>query len=379
MKYKKAHSLLTGGHNKHSLRIKFLTIALVFLAFLGVAFVLYSMITTVNYNRICMKGIEEAAAFEMEKTNNRFFVIFAVSSLLLLYLTFVFKNFTETHTREHAEKERIGAELSMAAEIQACMLPYVFPPFPDRAEFDIHASMLPAKEVGGDFYDFFLIDKNNLAVVIADVSGKGVPAALFMGITKTLIKSCVRSGKSPGEVFKTINNVLCENNGKGMFVTAFMGYYNIETGSFVYVNAGHTPPLLKKTGKDYESMYTKPCFILGCINNIVYEETEIFLEPGDTLYLYTDGVTEAMNTNRSFFTSQRLVEVLNNNKDSRPGELLSAVKREIDDFAGGADQADDITMLALKVDHYTQPEQSEQYDYENYLIEAAIEELPVEG
>jgi sigma-B regulation protein RsbU (phosphoserine phosphatase) len=254
----------------------------------------------------------------------------------------------EENVRERAEKERIEAELNVAAAIQASMLPGIFPPFPDKIEFDLYASMLPAKEVGGDFYDFYFIDKDNLALVIADVSGKGVPAALFMVIAKIMIKDC-SSCKSPKSIFESVNKKLCESNEADMFVTAFMGIYNISSGKFAYVNAGHNPPLVKKHNGVYDFLETEPCFVLAWMENAKYIEKEINLEPGDVLYLYTDGVTEAMNTNRELFSEQRLLAALNANRDSPPEELLSAIKLEVDNFADGTEQADDITMLALKV------------------------------
>jgi len=255
----------------------------------------------------------------------------------------------EANARERAEKERIDTELGVATQIQASMLPCIFPPFPDRHEFDIFASMLPAKEVGGDFYDFFFVDENNLAVIIADVSGKGVPAALFMVIAKTLIKNNACSGKNLKDVFEIVNNVLNENNDTLMFVTAFMGYYDITSGKFVYVNAGHNPPLIKRCGGSYEFLKIDPHFFLAWNKDTQYSEEEIILHPGDVLYLYTDGVTEAMNKDNELFSEQRLLGVLNKYGDSPPKELLPAVKQEIDSFADGTEQADDITMLALKV------------------------------
>jgi sigma-B regulation protein RsbU (phosphoserine phosphatase) len=261
------------------------------------------------------------------------------------------KESIEAQSREHAEKERIAAELNVAAEIQASMLPCIFPPFPDRPEFDIFASMLPAKEIGGDFYDFHLIDNNNLVIVIADVSGKGIPAALFMVITKTLIRNCTTC-KSPKGVFEIVNNKLCQNNEANMFVTALMGYYNIPSGKFVYANAGHNPPLVKKSGKGYEFLRKKPCIVLGFLENAQYSEEEIILEPGEAIFLYTDGVTEALNAKGEFYTEPRLFEALKKHKDCPPRELLSVIKQDIDNFAGGAEQADDITMLALEVSRY---------------------------
>jgi sigma-B regulation protein RsbU (phosphoserine phosphatase) len=258
------------------------------------------------------------------------------------------KKSIEENARERAEKERSNAELAVAAAIQASMLPNIFPPFPERTEFDLYASMLPAKEVGGDFYDFYFIDKDNLAVIIADVSGKGVPAALFMMITKTMIKDG-SSGRSPKDVFELVNIKLCESNEADMFVTAFMGVYNIPSGRFVYVNAGHNPPLVKKHGSGYEFLETDPCPVLAWMKTSKYVEKEINLEAGDLLYLFTDGVTEAMNQRKELFGEERLLAALNANKDTPPKELLPAVKLAVDIFADGTEQSDDITMLAFKI------------------------------
>ncbi|MCL2633114.1 MAG: SpoIIE family protein phosphatase [Oscillospiraceae bacterium] len=246
-----------------------------------------------------------------------------------------------------AEKERIGAELTVATQIQASMLPCIFPAFPDRVEFDIYATMEPAKEVGGDFYDFFLVDENTLAVVMADVSGKGVPAALFMVIAKTLIKNTAQYGKSPKAVFETVNTILCENNEENMFVTAFMGYLDIKSGKFTYVNAGHNAPVLNRKNADCDWLPIENDFVLAGFDGMTYEESEIMLEPGDILYLYTDGVTEAVNPDNDLFSDEKLLEVCGEYKKLLPKELLAAVKVEIDKFADGAEQADDITMLAL--------------------------------
>ena len=263
------------------------------------------------------------------------------------------KQSIEENARERAENERISTELNVAKEIQASMLPCIFPPFPNRGEFDLFASMVPAREVGGDFYDFFFVDKDNLAVIIADVSGKGVPAALFMVITRTLIKNCSFC-KSPKNVLESVNKKLCENNEAGMFVTAFLGFFNIPSGKFTFVNAGHNPPLVRKRGKSFEFLKTKPCFVLAWIEEAKYTEEQIVLEKGDVLFLYTDGVTEAMNNDKDLFSEQRLNDALDKNSDAAPKALLSAIKGEIDVFAEGAEQADDITMLALRI---TDPEQ----------------------
>lgn len=248
-----------------------------------------------------------------------------------------------------AEKERIGAELNVATQIQASMLPCIFPAFPERKEFDIYASMNPAKEVGGDFYDFFLVDDDHLAVVMADVSGKGVPAALFMVIAKTLIKDRAQAGLSPDEVFTMVNQQLCESNEEGLFVTAWLGVMEISTGHMVYVNAGHNPPLVCKADEQYEYLRMRPGFVLAGMEGMKYKTGEIELKPGDFLYLYTDGVTEATNADNQLYGEERLRETLNENKEKIPEDVLIAVKADIDAFVGSAPQFDDITMLGLKI------------------------------
>ncbi len=246
-----------------------------------------------------------------------------------------------------AEKERIGAELNVATQIQADMLPRIFPAFPEREEFDVYATMNPAKEVGGDFYDFFLVDDDHLAVVIADVSGKGVPAALFMVIAKTLIKNHAQNQEAPGAVFTQTNEQLCEGNDAGLFVTAWMGVLEISTGKFVYVNAGHNPPLLKRAGGQFEWLKSRPGFVLAGMEGVRYRENTLQLEPGDRLYLYTDGVTEATNSHEELFGDERLQNALNEYMDLPVEQFLPKIKECIDAFVGDADQFDDITMLAL--------------------------------
>lgn len=247
-----------------------------------------------------------------------------------------------------AEKERIGAELNVATQIQADMLLRIFPAFPERQEFDIYATMNPAKEVGGDFYDFFLVDDDHLAVVIADVSGKGVPAALFMVIAKTLIKNHAQNKEAPGEVFTNTNEQLCEGNDAGLFVTAWMGVLQISTGHFVYVNAGHNPPLLRRAGGSFEWLKSRPGFVLAGMEGVRYRENEMELAPGDVLYLYTDGVTEATDAHQQLFGEERLQTALNEQPMLPVGQMLSKIKGCIDSFVGEAEQFDDITMLGLE-------------------------------
>ena len=246
------------------------------------------------------------------------------------------------------ETERIAAELSVAHHIQTSMLPNIFPAFPDHDEFDIYASMTPAKEVGGDFYDFFMVDDRHLAVVIADVSGKGVPAALFMVIGKTLIKDHTQQGRDLGEVFTEVNELLCQSNSEGLFITAFEGVLNLDTGDFVYVNAGHDAPYICRKDASYEPLAVKPGFVLAGMEEMKFTEGRITLCEGDKLFLYTDGVTEATNTHNALYGKERLLLVLNKNKQQNPKETLSSVKADIDDFVGETPQFDDITMLCVE-------------------------------
>ncbi len=259
------------------------------------------------------------------------------------------EHYIENLSRITAEKERIGAELEVATQIQASMLPCIFPAFPDRPEFDIYASMTPAKEVGGDFYDFFLVDSDHLALVIADVSGKGVPAALFMVIAKTLLKNCAQTGASPKAVLEKVNNQLCENNEAEMFVTVWLGILEISTGTLTCANAGHEYPALRRAGGEYELVQDKHGFVLAGMEGSRYREYELKLGPGDTLFVYTDGVTEATDAHDRLFGTDRMLDALNSHKDVLPEDLLPLLKGGIDAFVGEAPQFDDITMLGLRL------------------------------
>lgn len=247
-----------------------------------------------------------------------------------------------------AEKERIGAELNVATQIQADMLPSIFPAFQDREEFDIYAVMEPAKEVGGDFYDFFMVDDRHLAIVVADVSGKGVPAALFMVIGKTLIKDHTQPGWDLGSVFTKVNDLLCESNKEGLFITAFEGVLDLVTGEFCFVNAGHEIPFISKRGGSFEPYKIKPGFVLAGMEGIQYQNGSIQLEPGDRIFQYTDGVTEATNSENELYGMKRLEDVLGRNNLLSPSQLLPEIKKDIDAFVGEAPQFDDITMLCLE-------------------------------
>ena len=251
-------------------------------------------------------------------------------------------------SRVTAEKERIGAELDVARHIQASMLPCIFPAFPERHEFDIYASMTPAKEVGGDFYDFFLVDDDHLAMVMADVSGKGVPAALFMMISRTLIKSAAQSGLSPKAVLEKVNNQLCENNDAEMFVTVWLGILEISTGKMKCANAGHEYPAIMRRGDDFQLFKDKHGLVLAGMEGARYREYELELNEGDRLFVYTDGVPEATNADTVLYGTDRMIGALNKARGVMCRDLLEALHRDVDTFVGAADQFDDITMLCIE-------------------------------
>lgn len=248
-----------------------------------------------------------------------------------------------------ADKERIATELNVATQIQASMLPCIFPAFPGRREFDVYATMTPAKEVGGDFYDFFLVDDDHLALVIADVSGKGVPAALFMVIAKTLLKNAAQTGLSPKAVLEKVNNQLCENNEAEMFVTIWLGIFEISTGKLTAANAGHEYPAVRHENGKFELFKDRHGFVLAGMEGARYREYELELKAGDTLFVYTDGVAEATDAANTLYGTERMLAALNRNEKADPEDLLQNVKEDIDMFVGKAPQFDDITMLALKV------------------------------
>ncbi len=247
------------------------------------------------------------------------------------------------------EKERIGAELSVANHIQASMLPSTFPAFPEREEIDIYAIMTPAKEVGGDFYDFFFVDEDHLAMVMADVSGKGVPAALFMMLSKTLIKNAAHSGATPKEILEKVNNQLCEENHAQMFVTVWLGIYEISTGKLVSANAGHEDHIILHKDGGVERCKDKHGFVLAGMENMKYKDYEWELKQGDKLFVYTDGVTEAMDSDNAQYGTQRMLTVLEKHKACSMEEILYYVKDDIDSFVGKSPQFDDITMLGFEV------------------------------
>ncbi len=256
-----------------------------------------------------------------------------------------------------AEKERFGAELALATRIQTAMLPHVFPPFPDRREFDIFASMDPAKEVGGDFYDFFLVDDDHLCMVIADVSGKGVPAALFMMAVKIILQSCAMLGGSPAEILTKTNEAICSNNPEKMFVTVWLGTLEISTGKLTAANAGHEYPTLRRSGGAFELIRDKHGFVLGGMEGMKYREYELTLEKGAKLFLYTDGVPEATDAGNKMFGTERMLAALNEHPEAAPEQLLQNVRAAVDGYVKDAEQFDDLTMLCIDY-HGREPEGS---------------------
>lgn len=266
----------------------------------------------------------------------------------LAYMKTSLKDYIRKLTETTAAKERIESELQIAREIQISMLPRIFPPFPNRKEFDVFALMEPAKEVGGDFYDFFLIDDKRLCLIIGDISGKGVPAALFMMIAKTLLKNVAAEKLPPHEILFKVNNILAIDNDACMFATVICGILDTETGELEFANAGHNPPLLHQSGRDVAFLDVDKGFVLGPMENTRFTTQKTRLTRGSTLLLYTDGVTEAMNPQQEFFSEKRLEESFSRLKDQGIDDIIHALRKEINTFAQEEPQSDDITMLVLR-------------------------------
>ena len=243
---------------------------------------------------------------------------------------------------------RIDAELAFAKAIQHSALPSVFPPYPGRKEFEVWAAMYTAKEVGGDFYDFYFVNEDTLAFLVADVSGKGIPAAMFMMTAKTLLKSYAESGMDAAQVLTQANEKLCQGNDAGMFVTVWMGYLNTKTGEVTYANAGHNPPLLRRADGSVEYVRSRPGLVLAGMEGIRYRSNQVKLEPGDMLYLYTDGVTEATDSQNCLYGEARLQHIVEQSAGADVHVVCEQTKADVDLFVGEAPQFDDITMLALR-------------------------------
>ena len=272
--------------------------------------------------------------------------------MLVLLLMYCVLNVIQSRERSISD-----SELQMANAIQEGMLPHIFPPYPERSEFDLYASMTAAKEVGGDFYDFYMPDSDHLVVTIADVSGKGIPAALMMMVTKTLIKNRgLTDFEDCSKILSTVNDQLCENNDISMFVTVWVGVLTISTGEFRYANAGHEYPAIKRANGKFELIKERHSPPIGCMEGIPYKEHKTKLEPGDIIYVYTDGVTEANNSKNELFGESRMLDALNLPNDGDLLVLESNIKDSIDAFIEGTPQFDDITMLSMK---YNGPQAAE--------------------
>ena len=278
-------------------------------------------------------------------------------SVAMVYLTTNVSTHTLLETR--AKVEATEADLRIGTQIQTSMLPLTFPAFPDRPEFDIHASMDPAKEVGGDFYDFFMIDEDHLALVIADVSGKGIPAALFMMSSKIFISDHTTMGGTPAEILERVNKLVCANNDANMFVTVWLGILEISTGKLTTASAGHEYPMINLNGK-YKLLKDKHGMAIGAMEFAKYADTEIQLKKGDSIFVYTDGVAEATDANNQLFGTDRTLEALNSiPADATQKEVLLGVRAAVDAFVKEAPQFDDLTMLGLRYNGPTETDASE--------------------
>jgi serine phosphatase RsbU (regulator of sigma subunit) len=273
-------------------------------------------------------------------------IIFATVGGAAWMFSVIIRNQNEKYQKQQLESSRLETELNTASNIQSSMLPSIYPAFPDRPEFDVYASMDPAKEVGGDFYDFFLIDDDHLGLVMADVSGKGVPAALFMMASKIIIANHAKLGKDAGQVLTDANNAICSNNPEEMFVTVWLGILELSTGKLTAANAGHEYPSVMNNGR-FELYKDKHGFVIGGMEGVRYKQYELFLKPGDKIFLYTDGVPEATDKNGELFGTGRMVEALNRDPAAAPKDILANVRSAVDGFVGEAEQFDDLTMLCL--------------------------------
>ena len=344
-------SELDVGRKDYIFNIIFATVALIVLV--SVLYIVYIRAKLVNPIQKINKETERFAS-ERNVTDtlltDRMSKISEIQSLATSVLTMEREmlNYIDNLMDITAEKERIGTELSLATRIQADMLPNIYPAFPDRKEFDIYATMDPAKEVGGDFYDFFLVDDDHLCVIIADVSGKGVPAALFMMASKIILANNAMLGKSPARILTDTNAAICSHNREEMFVTVWLGILEISTGKLTAANAGHEYPVLMQPDGKFEIVKDKHGFVIGGMNGLRYTEYELVLQKGAKLFLYTDGVPEATNADNQLFGVERMIATLNENSGESPEILLKNVKAAVNGFVNGAEQFDDLTMCGLE-------------------------------
>lgn len=276
------------------------------------------------------------------------FIIFATVGAAVYMFSVIIKDQNSKYEMQQMESSRMETELTMASSIQTDMLPNIYPAFPERPEFDIYAKMDPAKEVGGDFYDFFLVDDDHLCIIVADVSGKGVPAALFMMASMIILSNNAKMGKTPAQILTDTNDSICSNNREDMFVTVWLGILEISTGKLTASNAGHDFPAIKSPEGLFEYRKDKHGFVIGGMEGMRYPEFEIQMDPGSKLFLYTDGVPEATDSNNEMFGAERTLEALNGNPNADPETILINVRRSVDDFVQEAEQFDDLTMLCMK-------------------------------
>jgi sigma-B regulation protein RsbU (phosphoserine phosphatase) len=265
-----------------------------------------------------------------------------------LALKFAMDDLQSAYAVIKKQKDRMQEELNVGRDIQMSMLPMEFPPFPDRSEFDLHALLKPAREVGGDFYDYFFVSDDEICLVVGDVSGKGVPAALFMAVTKTMLKTSALGDPSPASIFTRVNDELSADNPASMFVTMFLALVNVRTGEFRYSNAGHNPPYLIHKGKGFTCLNQRHGPIIGAMPGIAYKESDGQLVENDTLYIFTDGVTEAMDADGNLFSERRLEEFFGRQDDATSKSIADASLQEVEEYALGIEQADDITILAFR-------------------------------
>ncbi len=276
------------------------------------------------------------------------FVIFATVGAAVYMFAVITRDLTVKYAKQQIDASRIDAELSMATRIQSDMLPSIFPAFPERREFDIYASMDPAKEVGGDFYDFFLVDDDHLCMVMADVSGKGVPAALFMMASKIIIANNAMAGKSPAQILTDTNDAVCSNNREEMFVTVWLGILEISSGKLVAANAGHEYPAVKQPDGEFVCLKDKHGFVIGGMSGYKYKEYELALKKGSKLFLYTDGVPEATDADGKMFGTENMLSVLNKDDNASSEQIVQSMRESVDAFVGSAEQFDDLTMLCFE-------------------------------
>lgn len=261
-----------------------------------------------------------------------------------------------------SQKDRMEEELNIGHNIQMSMVPLQFPAFPDRDEFDVYALLKPAREVGGDFYDFFLINQDELCLVVGDVSGKGVPAALFMAVTRTIIKTCAADNSSPASIIKRVNDALCADNPECMFVTLFLGICNVNSGEFIYTNAGHNRPYIKRANGKIERIEQLHGPIAGAVRSISYKQEKLNLQNGDLLFMFTDGVSEAMDTDSNLYGDRRIVACLAGMDGNDTRVAVDGIGASVQKFAGEARQSDDITMLAMRFGQKSRSAEHDSFD-----------------